>query len=103
MSGVEAAIASLFGAVLLPVGAAIIDPVVLFPVMITCLVFKSWASYLVAPIIGVVAYAMAHNIFASDGFVSVMRFGWLFAAASASVAIAFILRTVFHRYFAGAA
>jgi len=104
MSGVEAALAAFVAAVVMPVVSAATDPVVLFPVIITCLAVRSWVAYLVAPVVGIVAFAFSHSrFFATDGFESVMRFGWLFAAAGASLLIAFILRTFFRRFFAGGA
>lgn len=104
MTGLEAAIATFISAVVLPIAGAAIDPFVSFPVVIVCLAVKSWAAYLVAPAVGVMAYAMAHSqFFTSDGFQSVMRFGWLFAAAGGSLVIAFLLRTFFRRFFAGSA
>lgn len=104
MSGFDAAIATFFDAVVLPVAAALTDPFVLFPVIMTCLVIRSWVAYLVAPAVGVVAFAFSHSrFFTADGFESVTRFGWLFAAAGASLVIAFVLRTFFSRFFAGSA
>ena len=100
MTMVEAALETLVFGVLLPVAAAAIDPVLVLSVLLTCLVVKSQAVYLVAPIVGVAAYALAHGrLFVSDGFESVMRFGWVLTVATGAVVVAFILRTVFRRYF----
>ncbi len=99
MTGAEGAISALVNGVLLSALGAALNPLVILSVLVTCLLVRSSSAYLVAPVSGIATVAVFQGLMASDGFVSVYRFGWVISTAFGSVLVALVFRLILSRLF----